>query len=90
MKRLLIATTAVALLAGAGAASAQSWRSNDGYTAADSYGYNRRGPMMERNVRLGIDPYQGTSPNQRTSSPDEGYSYRYAGGLAAVASGGGY
>ena len=68
MKRLLIATTAVALLAGVGAASAQSWRYNDSYT--------HRGPFVERGVRLGLDPYNGSSPNQRTSSPDESYSYR--------------
>jgi len=69
MKRLLIATTAVALLAGVGAASAQSWRYNDD-------GYTHRGSFVERGVRLGLDPYNGSSPNQRTSSPDESYSYR--------------
>ena len=82
MKKLLIATaTAATLLAGVGAASAQTWQ-NDGY-----YG---RGPMIERGVGLragpvGVGVYGESraydddnyaAPRTRSNSQDESVNYR--------------
>ena len=50
MKRLIIAAS-VALIAGMGAANAQSSHSKKAHV-------ERNGPMIERNVGLGLDPAQ--------------------------------
>ena len=71
MKKLMLATVAgAALLAGAGAASAQSFY-GDGYSYYDGYGY--RGPMVERGVGLQVGPV-----GIGVYAPDYGYRDDYA------------
>src|ERR1043165_4577241 len=79
MKWIIATGTAAALLAGVGAANAQTWRNNDS-GAPRGQMMESRGQMMERNVglRTGQDWNRGSYGFSRSMTPDNSTYNSYA------------